>query len=181
LVLLKNLQSISLRTADLADAETLARLGAATFTQAFAEYNTEEDMAEYLASAFSPEKQAIELRNPGTEFLIATSENLPVGYVKLDRSDPPKCVTGAQPLEIVRFYVEAEWHGSGISRILMTEVVRRAAAAGNDILWLGVWERNARAIAFYKKWKFEIVGKKEFLLGSDLQSDFVMTRSVGSS
>ena len=172
---------ISVRTAHSSDAELLARIGAATFIQAFAEYNTREDMAAYVASAFSPEIQAIELLQPGAVFLIASSSrDKTVGYAKLDRSEPPECVKASRPLEIVRFYVEAEWHGRGVSHCLMSEVFRRAEAANIDMLWLGVWERNARAIAFYQKFGFEIVGRKDFTLGSDLQSDKVMTRAVAS-
>ncbi|HYL97985.1 MAG TPA: GNAT family N-acetyltransferase, partial [Blastocatellia bacterium] len=94
----------------------------------------------------------------------------------LERSEPPACVMAARPLEIVRFYVDVFWYGSGLSQKLMDEVIRRATAAGHDVMWLGVWEHNARAIAFYQKWGFKIVGNKPFLLGSDLQSDHIMKR-----
>ncbi|MGH9763765.1 MAG: GNAT family N-acetyltransferase [Blastocatellia bacterium] len=172
---------IAVRTAGPSDAELLARIGAATFIRAFAEYNTREDMAAYVASAFSPEIQAVELLQPGVVFLIASSSRgQTAGYAKLDRSEPPECVKASRPLEIVRFYVEAEWHGCGVSHCLMSDVFRRAQGANVDMLWLGVWERNARAIAFYQKFGFEIVGRKNFTLGSDLQSDNVMTRAVAS-
>jgi ribosomal protein S18 acetylase RimI-like enzyme len=81
-------------------------------------------------------------------------------------------------VELVRFYVDAAWHGRGVSHSLMKEALDYAANAGHDVMWLGVWQQNTRAIAFYRKWSFEIVGDKRFLLGSDLQTDFVMSRAL---
>jgi len=53
-----------------------------------------------------------------------------------------------------------------------------AKSTGSRSIWLGVWEHNPRALAFYKRWGFEIVGRQAFLLGQDLQQDFVMVRPV---
>lgn len=167
-------QHISVRAGSPDDAELLSRLGAATFYEAFAADNSPEDMTAYLASAFSPELQAAELQSPDTLFLIATSGNETVGYAKLQTSDAPECVGGARPIEVVRFYVDSAWHGRGVSHALMKEAIAHAAGAGHDVVWLGVWEKNARAIAFYQKWGFEVVGSKPFQVGSDLQTDYVM-------
>jgi ribosomal protein S18 acetylase RimI-like enzyme len=169
---------IAVRIADHNDAELLARLGAETFAQAFAAANTPEDMATYLAASFSPALQAAELQHPRASFLIAEAAGRPAGYAKLEVSDPPPCVSALRPVELVRFYVDAAWHGQGVSHSLMNEALSFAANAGNDVMWLGVWQQNARAIAFYRKWDFAIVGDKTFLLGTDQQTDFVMSRTV---
>ncbi|HMG37067.1 MAG TPA: GNAT family N-acetyltransferase [Blastocatellia bacterium] len=169
---------VSIRRAEADDAELLARIGAETFTQTFAAVNTPEDMREYLASAFSTEIQAAELRNSAATFLIASIDGEAAGYAKLDETVAPDDVAGERPVELVRFYVEARWHGRGVSHSLMKEVVSAAIRAGYDVIWLGVWEMNPRAIAFYKKWGFEVVGKKSFKLGADVQTDLVMTRAL---
>jgi len=174
-------QPIAIRTATQDDAELLARFGAATFSQAFAAQNTPEDLAAYLAAAFSPAHQAAQLRDPDTLFLIAAIDGEPVGYAQIEVSEPPACVAATRPIELVRFYVDAAWHGRGISHELMREVLARAADRGHDTLWLGVWDKNGRAISFYEKWGFAVVGTKEFLLGSDLQTDLVMSRAVSVS
>jgi len=87
-------------------------------------------------------------------------------------------VTGGAPLEIVRFYVDRPWHGRGVAQQLMEAAVNTARAAGARTLWLGVWERNPRAIAFYRKCGFQDVGTQTFVLGADHQRDLVLTRSV---
>jgi GNAT superfamily N-acetyltransferase len=169
---------ISVRIANVNDAELLARLGAETFAQAFAAANTPDDMANYLAASFSPSLQTQELQDSRASFLIASVSDQPAGYAKLEVSDPPPCVSALRPVELVRFYVDAAWHSQGVSHHLMQETLGFAASAEHDVMWLGVWQQNARAIAFYRKWDFAIVGDKTFLLGSDLQTDFVMSRTI---
>jgi diamine N-acetyltransferase len=171
---------VAIRQATVQDAELLARLGTALFLQTFAHQNTPEDMAAYLASAFSPVLQAAELDQPGTLFLIASVGDVPAGYAHLAVTEPVECVDALKPVELVRFYVDAAWHGQGLSHTLMEDLLDRAAAQGHDRLWLGVWEKNARAISFYRKHGFEVVGSKDFLLGADLQTDLVMVRGLSA-
>ena len=83
-------------------------------------------------------------------------------------------------MELERFYVAREWHGLGLAQLLMTRVIAVASQAGAAALWLGVWERNARAIAFYRKFGFIDVGPMSFMLGSDLQTDRIMCRPIGN-
>ena len=169
---------IDIRQATLEDADLLARLGAALFIQTFAPLNTPEDMAAYLPTAFSPVIQAEELERKGTICLIAWMGETPVGYAQLAVSEPPECVAAGNPIELVRFYVDAAWHGQGVSHKLMEETLGRAAAGRHDSIWLGVWEKNARAIGFYEKKGFAVVGRKDFWLGTDLQTDLVMWRGL---
>jgi GNAT superfamily N-acetyltransferase len=170
--------SLIVRRADIHDADLLARLGATTFTQAFADANSAEDMDAYLASAFGPEIQAAELRQPESVFLIVSVDGEPAGYAQIQVTDPPAGVNASRPIELVRFYLDAAWHGQGVSKVLMEEVLAVASAGRYNIIWLGVWEHNGRAISFYRKWGFEVVGNKSFRLGSDLQTDYLMSRSL---
>lgn len=169
---------LDIRQATVKDADLLSRLGAALFIQTFAPLNTPEDMEAYLQTAFSPVIQAEELETPGTTCLIAWIGETPVGYAQLAETEPLDCVAEGHPIELVRFYVDAAWHGQGVSHALMAETLTRAAAGGHDSIWLGVWEKNARAIAFYEKKGFAIVGRKDFWLGADLQTDLVMVRGL---
>ncbi|MGH9882273.1 MAG: GNAT family N-acetyltransferase, partial [Pyrinomonadaceae bacterium] len=102
-----------IRRATVADAGLLAELGARTFSETFAAANKSEDMAAYLMTSFSPAKQTEELVDPQSRFLIAECEQEAVGYAKLQESEPPDCVTGCQPIELVRLYVAQEWLGRG--------------------------------------------------------------------
>jgi ribosomal protein S18 acetylase RimI-like enzyme len=83
-------------------------------------------------------------------------------------------VSGAEPIELWRFYVAHQWHGRGIAQSLMDRVKTEARLRGAKTLWLGVWERNDRARAFYVKCGFTDAGEHIFLFGTDPQTDLVM-------
>lgn len=172
---------ITIRRATIVDAEMLSALGAATFHSAFAADNDPEDMAAYLAAAFSPAQQAEELADPGATFFVAEIAGQAVGYAKLRANEAPACVTGTKPMELERIYSLKEWIGQGIGEALMRACLEEARRSGYQTLWLGVWERNARALAFYRKHGFRQVGNKIFQLGSDAQTDVVMERTLSAT
>jgi ribosomal protein S18 acetylase RimI-like enzyme len=168
------------------DAAALAELGARTFRDAFEADNTPEDMALYLASSYGPDLQSAELRNAGIVTLLAEDETRLAGYSQLREGPAPDWVRGPRPIELWRFYVERAWQGRGVAQMLMAATVEAAAARGAGIVWLSVWERNHRAQAFYRKCGFEDRGEKAFILGTDRQTDRVMTlalsqRALGAS
>jgi len=158
-----------------ADAAALAEFGARTFYETFAADNTPADMARHLASAWSPKLQAAELEDPLLETLLAVGpDGVLAGYAQLRVDHAPACVATHQPIELLRFYVDKPWQGQGLARALMGEVERVARRRGGRELWLGVWERNTRAQAFYRKCGFEKVGSQIFVVGSDPQTDDVL-------
>ena len=169
---------VTLRRANPNDANLLAELGARTFLETFAADNTGEDMAAYLAANFNPARQTSELVHPASIFLIAEVRGLAAGYAKLQAGEPPAGIKGARPIELVRLYASREWLGRGIGAALMRACLDEARAAGYETIWLGVWERNARAQAFYRKWDFSAVGEHVFQLGSDPQRDLLMQRTI---
>jgi GNAT superfamily N-acetyltransferase len=173
------MDTITLRYGTDADNVLLAEIGRETFAATFGPDNTPEDMAAYLDGAFGPEQQAAELADPAVRFIIAEAGGEAAGYCQLSFGPGPAVVSGARPMEIVRIYARQAWIGQGVGARLMRAALDEAARAGCDAAWLGVWERNPRAITFYRKWGFEEVGAQTFLLGSDLQRDVVMARRVG--
>lgn len=166
--------AVRLATAD--DALLLARMGARTFRDTFGADNTAEDMAAYLARSFSPEIQAAELADAATDFLIAFAGDEPAGYAKVRAGSAPACVRGTSPLEICRLYADTPWIGRGVGGTLMQACLGHAASLGCDVIWLDVWERNPRAIGFYERWGFAVVGEQDFVLGDDVQRDLLMAR-----
>lgn len=169
---------LTIRRGTLEDAGLLSELGARTFSETFAADNTPEDLAAYIATSFSVAQQTAELEDPASTFLIAEVDGSAAGYAKLHDGEPEKGVEGANPVELVRLYVSRDWLGRGIGERLMRACVDQARKAGHETIWLGVWERNARAQAFYRKWNFRTVGEHVFQLGSDLQRDLLMERTL---
>lgn len=173
----------TIRRAAIDDAAALSHLGATTFRETFAGENTPEDMARYLAEAFTPEQQAAEITDPASTVLLAEFHGEAgtelVGYAHLIAGPVPEAVRGPAPLELKRIYVARAWHGQGVAQALMAAAIEAARARGARTLWLGVWERNPRAMAFYAKYGFTRVGEYTFVLGSDTQTDWLFVRSVG--
>ena len=171
------------RPATIADAPSLSQLGANTFRETFEGENTPDDMATYVAEAFTPDRQAAEISDASNIVLLAERPDAPeaeklVGYAHLVSGLAPPAVQGLAPIELKRLYVTRSWHGKGVAQALMGAALDAARARGAKTLWLGVWERNHRAVAFYGKYGFSRVGEHAFVLGSDKQTDWLLARPL---
>jgi ribosomal protein S18 acetylase RimI-like enzyme len=173
--------NLIIRRGHAGDAALLAELGARTFSETFASDNSPDDMAAYLATAFSAAQQSRELADRETQFLIAESNGVAVGYAMLRSGNVLENVTGKNPIELVRLYVSQERLGSGVGPALMQACIAEASRRGHRTVWLGVWEHNARAQAFYRKWNFTEIGTHVFQLGDDPQTDILMQRAISNS
>ncbi|GAC1649005.1 MAG: GNAT family N-acetyltransferase [Gemmatimonadaceae bacterium] len=171
-------RSVAVRQAGITDAATLAELGARTFRDAFAAYNTATDLAGHLANTYGVAHQHRELADPAVVTLLAERSGVSVGYALLRRGAAPDCVTGPVPFEVARLYAEQAELGRGVGPALMREVLAVAERLGAQTLWLSTWERNPRALRFYAKHGFQIVGSRVFLVGTDAQRDYVLARPV---
>lgn len=172
----------TIRRATLADAAALAELAERTFRDTFGADNTPEDLALHLATAYGRAQQARELEDPAMLTLVAeldAANGTPlVAFAQLRQGPAPACVTGPAPIELQRFYLVTAWHGRGLAQQLMDAVFDAARAARAQTIWLGVWERNPRAIAFYRKAGYEDVGEQTFVVGNDPQRDRILTRPI---
>jgi GNAT superfamily N-acetyltransferase len=168
------MEGIEIRAAVLADAATLTELGARTFRDSFAADNSPEDMEAFLASHYRPELQAAELKDPRNLYLLAEVSGVPAGFALLRDGPREPGVPGERPVNLSRLYVDRPFLGARVGAALMLRCLEEGRSRGHDALWLGVWEHNVRARAFYARWDFTEVGEMRFLLGSDVQRDFVL-------
>jgi len=161
------------------DAPVLAAIAERTFRDTFSADNKPADMEVYCASAYAPEIQRRELIDALVRTLVAVdAEGELVAYAQLRDANPPCGPVAPPALELWRFYVDRSHHGTGLAQRLMEAVMAEARARRAASLWLGVWERNLRAQAFYRKAAFVDIGAQQFRVGSDVQTDRVMARPV---
>jgi ribosomal protein S18 acetylase RimI-like enzyme len=172
---------IVIRRGEAADAAALAVFGERMFLDTFGPSNDPAHIRAYLDEAFGLTQQSAELADPDTTILLATFDDALVAYAQLRRGPAPACVAHTGAIELQRFYLDRPAHGSGLASTLMDEVRATAAALGAGHLWLGVWENNARAIAFYVKCGYADVGRKTFDVGSDRQVDRVMVAPLATA
>ena len=168
----------NIRQATERDAAALAELAERTFRDTFAHVNRAEDMDLHCRTSYGEGIQAAEIRDPDrTTFVCHVGDRL-IAYGQLRRASAPPCVVATQPAEIQRLYVDAPWHGKGVAHALMVSLLGTAVEGGADVAWLGVWEKNPRALAFYAKSGFEVVGDHVFVVGSDPQRDLVLAKRL---
>ena len=169
------MSSVTIRRAVPSDASALAELAARTFAETFAADNSPEDLNAHLESSYGVAQQSAELADPDVLSLLAYRNAELIGFAQVRRTPAPSCVVEEHPIELHRFYLARSAQGTGAAAPLMLEVRAAAEALGGRHLWLGVWERNPRAITFYVKSGFNKVGSHDFIVGSDRQTDWVFT------
>jgi ribosomal protein S18 acetylase RimI-like enzyme len=171
-------QNCWMRVATTADAAAVAAFAEMTFRATYGDANTPEDMELYCRNTFSESLMEDDISNNEVQYQLAIVQNELVGFIKLQWSPPPMPMPFERPLQISRIYVHPQAKGKGIGRILMAAAMAFASEMQHDYLWLGVWQQNEDAIAFYKKMGFAIVGTDTFLLGKDLQLDWIMGKPI---
>jgi ribosomal protein S18 acetylase RimI-like enzyme len=165
--------SINIREAVASDAELIADMSRRTFYDTFAADNSQEDMGKFLNEQFTKEALMKEVGAAGNIFLLAFSNDEPAGYARLRMNDT---ASAGNSIELARLYAETNMIGKGVGKALMEACIETAKKLGKQSIWLGVWEKNQRAIDFYTKFGFEKFGEHEFLLGNDLQTDWLMKK-----
>ncbi len=156
------------------DIDQLQKIGRQTFYETFSESNTEENMKSYLEDGFSTDKLKTELNDKNAEFYFAKIDEKIIGYLKLNFGQSQTELKDDKALEIERIYVLKEFHGKKVGQILYDKAIEIAKQKNADYVWLGVWEKNPRAINFYKKNGFVEFDKHIFKLGDEEQTDIMM-------
>lgn len=159
------------------DALQIAALSRQTFFDSFARYNTKENMQLFMDGPFNTEKLEMEAADPEAIFFVAETEGKLCGYVLLKEETQPELI-GLNAIEISRIYIEKETIGKGVGKKLMDMAIEYAQLREKNCLWLGVWEHNTKAIAFYEREGFEKFGEHIFLLGEDPQTDWLMKKLI---
>ena len=167
-----------IRRADARDATPLADLAERTFRTTFAPHNSDANMALHCARTYGEAIQAAEIADPARVTVVADDDGALCGYAMLRWGAAPACVVARRPAEVQRIYVDKPWHGRGVAQALMTAMLEHARNGGADRVWLGVWEHNPRARAFYRRAGFVDVGDHAFRLGDEVQRDRVMVRDL---
>ncbi len=169
---------ISIRIAGANDAELIADLSRKTFCDSFASYNTRENMDKFLSEQFTRDALMKEVGAENNIFLLAYKENTAVGYVRLRENNIPPSLGTDRAIEIARIYAVQDSIGTGVGAAMMRKCIDIALEKNYHTIWLGVWEHNQRAIDFYKRWGFEKFAEHDFILGDDVQKDWLMKKLI---
>ena len=160
------------------DLPELRKISYDTYKETFGHMNTESDMKEYLDRAFNEKKLRAELADPDSCFYFFYTDGELSGYIKLNESGAQTDINDDGSLELERIYVKKEHQGKGFGNFEIRKAEEIAKSRGKKSLWLGVWEKNEKAIVFYKKHGYSVSGTHAFVMGDDVQTDFVMRKDL---
>lgn len=158
----------------------LSAIGRETFYETFSPFHPESDMKMYLDTTYTPEKIRQNIHDPEVRYYAAYTEEGDAGYIKLISGNRPEGPAG-RVLEIEKIYVRRKFQGRKIGSALMEEAVKTAIEKGCDYIFLGVWQENKEAIAFYQRWGFEIYATRTFQLGKRVCEDYLMMLRIPES
>ena len=170
--------AVSFRECTLEDLEILQAFSRRLFFETFADMNTPENMAVYLDKAFAAEKIRAELSDENSVFYFLYRGGKLAGYLKLNEAPAQTDIHDEQSLESERIYVSKEFQGEGLGRCLMEKAVSTAIRRKKKYVWLGVWEKNEKALRFYKRNGFYQIGTHSFVMGDDEQTDYIMRKDL---
>ncbi|MEH7084633.1 GNAT family N-acetyltransferase [Neobacillus drentensis] len=170
--------TINIKQCTLEDLRILQEISYVTFNETFKDQNSHENMTTYLERAFNLEQLEKELTNISSQFFFVYFNNEVAGYLKINTNDAQTEEMGEESLEIERIYIKNQFQKHGLGKYLFNKAMEIAMERHKKKIWLGVWEKNENAIAFYKKMGFVQAGAHSFYMGDEEQIDFIMTKTL---
>lgn len=168
--------TIKIKNCTLEDLRILQKISYETFNETFKEHNSPENMTAYMERANNLNQLEKELSNGSSQFFFIYFQNEIAGYVKLNINDAQTEDMGNESLEIERIYIKKKLQKHGLGKFLFNKALEIAKELNKKKIWLGVWEENQNALAFYKKMGFVQTGTHSFYMGDDEQTDYIMTK-----
>ncbi|MCM3677157.1 GNAT family N-acetyltransferase [Peribacillus simplex] len=170
--------TINIKKCTLEDSRKLQEISYETFNETFKHQNSPENMNVYLERAFNLKQLEKELSNISSQFFFVYFDNEVAGYLKVNTNDAQSEEMGAESLEIERIYIKKKFQKHGLGKYLLNKAMEIAMESNKKKIWLGVWEKNENAIAFYKKLGFVQTGAHSFFMGDEEQMDLIMTKTL---
>lgn len=160
------------------DVNELQAISIETFTETFQEQNSPEDLNAYLEKAYNSKKLEQELSNQSSLFFFVYAQEEIAGYLKINLDNAQTETMGSDALEVERIYIKKTFQKYGLGKLLMNKAMEIAVEQKKKKVWLGVWEANDNAIAFYRKKGFVQTGSHSFFMGDDEQIDLIMVKAL---
>ena len=154
--------------------DALLDLARSTFKVSFEQQNKPEDFKLYMEKAFSRSVFKDQLRDPNSSFYFVRQLEETVGYIKINEKEAQNEQFDTQSIELERFYIKSSFQGQNIGKEVLKLVLDMVKNTEATFLWLGVWEKNAKAIRFYERHGFKKFGSHPYYLGNDKQTDYLM-------
>lgn len=170
--------TIEIKKCTVANLATLKELSIETYTDTFKDFNTPEDLKDYLDNAYNTQILTAELTNPNSEFYFLYVDKELAGYLKINVSNAQSESLGPDFLEIQRIYIRVPFKRMGLGKILLELGIKRAKELQKKRVWLGVWENNFAAQKFYQYMGFKKFTSHKFVMGDSIQTDYILKKEL---
>ncbi|QBP41270.1 GNAT family N-acetyltransferase [Paenisporosarcina antarctica] len=170
--------TMTIKKCTLEDSSELQEISVETFNETFKDKNSPEQINAYLDKAFDLNQLKKELSNSSSQFFFVYFNNEVAGYLKINTYYAQSEVMGDESLEIERIYIIKKFQKQGLGKSLLNKAMEIAMEYKKKKVWLGVWEENENAIAFYKKKGFVQTDAHSFYMGDEEQVDLIMTKTL---
>lgn len=160
------------------DIKELQRISFRTFDDTFREMNHPDNLKAYLDKAFTKDKLQHELEHPDSYFYFLYDNDKVVGYLKLNVDAAQTEDVASDSLEIERLYVLKNYQNYGYGKKLLHFAIEFAVKENKRCVWLGVWEKNEKAIGFYEHLGFKKITEHDFMMGDERQTDIIMAHAL---
>ena len=170
--------TISEKKCTIKDLQILQNISIETFNETFKEQNSSENLKAYLDRAFNLKQLEKELFNNYSEFYLVYYNDEIAGYLKVNINEAQSEEMREDSLEIERIYIKKKFQKYGLGKYLLNKAMDIAIERNKKKIWLGVWDKNDNAIAFYKKMGFVQTGAHSFYMGDEEQIDYIMSKTL---
>ena len=169
---------IRFRECTVEDLPELCAFSKEVFYESFRDACSPEDMEAFLRDRYSAGRIRDELLNPDSTFCFLYLNGCLSGYIKINEAPAQTDIHDDSALELERIYVSGKAQGKGCGSYLLEQVTGTAKQKGKEYIWLGVWEKNLKALSFYRKHGFREIGTHTFMIGADAQTDYIMRKDL---
>ncbi|OPG95823.1 GNAT family N-acetyltransferase [Chryseobacterium mucoviscidosis] len=170
--------TVEIRACSREDLQKLQEISIETFNDTFKDQNSPDNMRAYLERAFNAKQLEAELSNSCSDIFFVYYYDELAGYLKLNRDEAQSEKMSDASLEIERIYIKKKFQKHGLGKYLLNQAIETALEHNKKRIWLGVWERNDNAIAFYHRMGFVQTGSHSFYMGDEEQIDFILVKTL---
>ncbi|WP_117170386.1 GNAT family N-acetyltransferase [Paraliobacillus sediminis] len=170
--------TIKITKCNLEHSSELQEISVETFNETFKDNNSHEQINAYLEKAFNLKQLEEELTNRSSQFFFVYFNHEVAGYLKINTADAQSEAMGDDSLEIERIYIKKKFQKHGLGKLLLNKAIDITMKQKKKKIWLGVWEENENAIAFYHRKGFIQTNAHSFYMGDEEQVDLIMTKTL---
>ncbi|MBP1631151.1 MAG: spermidine/spermine N(1)-acetyltransferase [Bacteroidetes bacterium] len=171
---------IIIRKAELFDIENITVLKQQVWVSTYAEKGITKEFSDYVLSEFSMYNTRKSILDIDRNLLIAEIENHLIGCIEISFASNYPIPSLVNIPEISVLYVLEKFCGMGVGQKLLEEALLILKKKHFTAAWLTAYHKNHKALSFYKKNHFEMIGITHFEMSENKYENTILIREIRS-